>query len=130
MGRSRTKRRVGRKSRRHLFDPKPAQIVVSDRRGVNKYVKAHPSLHRQLNDLFELARQTFGPDAELALSVYRDPDIDDQYLTLYVRLEQYTPDVLDHIESLNHALGDSQKGANGHILMTTDFRRPEGSHAV
>jgi hypothetical protein len=130
MGRAKSKQRVAKKPRTPTFDPKPSHVLVSDRQGVNQYLKAHPLLGRRVNDLCELARQAFGCDAELALNVYRDPEIDDQYLTLYVRLEEYKPDVVDRIESMRQGHGESQKGTNGHILVTTDFRRPGRMHGV
>jgi hypothetical protein len=130
MGRTRSRQRVARKPRKQSFDPETAHVLVSDRQGVNKYISAHPLLGPRVKVLCELARRAFGRNAELALNVYRDPEIDDQYLTLYVRLAEYNPDVLDRIESISQGLGDAPKRAHGHILVTTDFRRPGGNHGV
>jgi hypothetical protein len=130
MGRARIKQTAAKKPRSQRFDPKPACVVVADRKSVNNYLKAHSSFGESVNVLCDYARQAFGNSAELALHLYRDPEIDDQYLTLYVRLEEYTPDVLDRIESVNKQFADLQNGLDDQIFLTTDFRRPGENHVL
>src|SRR5689334_10398033 len=65
------------------------QIRVPTRNDVAAYISRHLALGELLPEIGAQARQAFGPDAELSLEVYRDPEVDDLYLTLYVRHEKY-----------------------------------------
>jgi hypothetical protein len=97
---------------------------------VNNYLKAHPSFGESVSALCDLARQAVGHSAELALDLYQDPEIDDEYLTLYVRLAEYKPDLLDRIESVSKQFVHAHNGMEDEILLTTDFRRPGRNHVV
>lgn len=65
--------------------------------------------------------------AQISLELYIDPEIDDQYLTIYVRKHQYEDDFMEKIEAImNEHLNPHLKGGeNGWILLTTDFDLPK-----
>jgi len=73
------------------------------------------------------ARQQF-PDAHLTLQVYRDPEIEDVYLVLYVRMKTYDETFLDRMKEMDHLL-DQLPGGDGWLLITTDFRKPKREHS-
>jgi hypothetical protein len=58
--------------------------------------------------------------------MYSDPELADEYLTLYVRQEEYSADIMDRIDAIAAKHLAELDGANGHLLLTTDFRRPRG----
>jgi len=72
-------------------------------------------------------RDAFGPDAELALEPYRDPEIDHRYLTLEVRQEQYESDIMDKLHRLSEEFANELSQCSGDLLVTTDFR-PQRLH--
>ncbi len=70
------------------------------------------------------------PKAQLILQVYRDPEIDDSYLTLEVRLKEYDESVMSRIEEAESEFIDLLVGKSGWLLLTTDFQEPETSHVL
>jgi hypothetical protein len=67
---------------------------------------------------------------ELALEVYKAPEIDDRYLTLYIRQEKYQSGIIDRIEAVTSQFMAQLEAASGYLLITTDFRRARGNNAV
>jgi hypothetical protein len=89
---------------------------------VRTYLVRHPDLAGIPERIYETARQEFGPDASLSLELYRDPEIEDEYLALYVRLRSYGPDTLQRIRAVCAAHESELWDKSGSILVTTDFR--------
>lgn len=71
-----------------------------------------------------LTRQQFDSQVQLSLEVYHDPEIEDEYLTLYVRQRNYDEDILGTIEDIYAQYEGKLTGKSGWFLMTTDFRSP------
>jgi hypothetical protein len=61
---------------------------------------------------------------QFSLELYRDPEIDDSYLTLYVRRTSYEPGILDSIDEINLECELLLAGIRGWLITTTDFRMP------
>jgi len=116
---------------RHVFNGLARHNVRTPDSGL---VAACLAEHVDLADLIpELAgelRREFGPDAELSRELYRDPEVSDEYLTLYVRQGNYSSDILLRIERVSEIFSDPLADVSGYILVTTDFRSPKESHAV
>jgi len=92
--------------------------------GVVNYLRANPGLYDAVLYACMLTEEAFGRRAQITLDVYSDPEIEDKYLTIYVRQHQYDPNIIEQIDVIcdqyEAALGDQQ----GWIVVTTDFRPP------
>jgi hypothetical protein len=90
---------------------------------IRKYLLQFVDLAEVVPHALEATRRRF-PEAQLVLDVYRDPEIDDEYLALYVRLSHYDDSVMERIAAAEaeylHMLVDK----SGWIQLTTDFRVP------
>ena len=64
-------------------------------------------------------------NTQLSLEVYHDPEIEDEYLTLYVRQADYDEHVLSTIEDIRAGYEGELAGRSGWLLVTTDFRHRE-----
>jgi hypothetical protein len=106
------------------------RIILPNPRDIAAYLAAHPQLARLLPNIGGEVRQAFGPEVELSLELYKDPEIDDRYLTLYVRKESYEPDILDRLQLVSGRFNHTLEEVSGYFLLATDFSRPRGSHAV
>jgi hypothetical protein len=106
----------------NVFVPKPSDVTA--------YLDQHGDLARLLPEICAQVRQAFGQETELSLEVYRDPEIDDCYLTLYVRQDEYDARIIERIEAVRSGFHDSVSAISGHLLLATDLRRPRGLHAV
>lgn len=65
------------------------------------------------------------PGAQLILKVYQDPEIEDRYLALYVRLPQYDEKVMERIEAAESEYIEFLADSKGWLQLTTDFGEPE-----
>jgi hypothetical protein len=100
-----------------------SSIKLEDEGEVRTYTRKHRDLMGATADICKKARGEFGEHADLILRLYRDPEIEDEYLVLYVRLSQYGNDTLKRIRSITESFSDVLCNATGSILVTTDFRR-------
>ena len=88
------------------------------------YLIEHPDVRRPLMEVWAAALKEFRTDAEISVEVFSEPDEDDEYLTLYVRQEEYQDDILDRIDAVRMQLRRSPTANIGRILLTTDFQPP------
>jgi hypothetical protein len=63
----------------------------------------------------------------LVFTLYEDPEIDDKYLVVYVRLKkgEYTEDLIDKLSNAESEFLNDLAGRDGWIQLTTDFQEPE-----
>ncbi len=105
-------------------------IVVPRPRDVNAYLRQHPDLAELVPLVGAAARRVFEGPTELSLELYRDPEIDDAYLTLYVRPAKYGTDLLARIHRVAESYEKELAEASGHFLVTSDFRAPRNEHGL
>ncbi len=105
-------------------------IIMPETADLAAYLLAHEQLATLLPGICLDARQALGPDVELSLEVYKDPEVDDRYLTLYARKERYEPDILERLQAVNERFCQRLEGVPGYFLLATDFSRPRGTHVV
>ena len=106
-------------------DLKPAigfDVSIRNMSDVEGYVADHGTLRSLLNRICEQARIEFGHGTELTLELYRDPEIDDRYLTLLVRQPQYDANIVERLDQLAAQFADELDRCTGDLLVTTDFR--------
>jgi hypothetical protein len=106
----------------------PHRIHVPKRADVTNYVAKYKQLGKLLPEVCAQLRQAFGPQAELSLELYRDPEIDDPYLTLYVREAKYGPEIMQKIDAVSREFNGKLEQVSGYLLLTTDFHRPTGNN--
>jgi hypothetical protein len=105
-------------------------IVVPHPAAVRDYLASHRDLAKLVPLVCEQARREFGQEAELILQVYRDPEIDDCHLTLYVRMQAYDDAMAARMDRVTLPFEEQLCSASGYLLVTTDFRPPGAKHAL
>jgi hypothetical protein len=108
-------------------------IVVPRPREVSEYLRQHPDLAELVPALCAEARREFdeaNEATELSLEVYRDPEVNDRYLTLYVRQRNSGADLLPRIHRVGEAHAKDLAGVSGNLLVTTDFRAPRNQDGI
>jgi hypothetical protein len=105
-------------------------VVSADWQSVEKHLNGRSNLADLISEISSACRQEFGSDAEIALELYADPEIDDRYITLYIRLKQYTSESLGQIVRLSDRFEARLQDADGYLLITTDFRSPGENNAI
>lgn len=130
LGRSKTKKKAadgdsGVRDSLAAFNvrmPKPTEVKA--------YLAPYGELRRLLPQICAALRGDFGPTVELSLERYADPEIDDSYLTLYVRNKEYDRQFVDRIAAISSRFDEHLSVIPGHLVITTDFRLPRGENAV
>lgn len=111
--------------RRDLIEViKKMQIEVPQIEDVVVYIRQYPELSELVKQTLKASRQMFGQLAQLSLEIYRDIETKEEYLTLYVRQNQYDPDIMKQIKEIRRNCRGLIKTAKGRFLLTTDFRPP------
>lgn len=91
---------------------------------VRQYLMKHPDMAAVVGSTCERARRNARSPLQLSLELYRDPEIDDEYLSLYLRQPTYGKELLRLIEHLNRQSDVEMKGRSGWMLISTDFHPP------
>src|SRR5438128_8577891 len=106
-----------------------SRTIVSRLPEMRQYLIAHRDLAKIVPRVCEQARREFGSEAELLLTVYKDPEIDDRHLTLYVRLPIYDVSTINgRMDRVTEPFEEELCSVSGFLLVTTDFRAPGSSH--
>lgn len=110
---------------------KPRKVAIPSDVRLAKPVHAYLSKHRKLAQLLPAIcrrmREEFGPRAELVLDVNRDPEFEDPYLKLVVRLACYERTMASRIDSIWNKFEKDLCDIPGWLLITTDYRVLDGS---
>lgn len=97
-------------------------VAIPDTVAVKDYLVRFPDTHKRVLYLVHLLRSAFGPTVRFVLDVNRDPEIENEYLLLLVRMPSYDEQTYERIRSIRHAINRGIPGGEGRVLATTDFR--------
>ena len=97
--------------------PRPGEVVG--------YLLQHPDVFSPVLAIATKARERRGPGDEVSVELYRDPEIRDEYLVVYLRRAKYGEDTLGILDALGEDAALALAGTSGWFLVTTDFRPPQ-----
>jgi len=97
-------------------------IDLPQRVDVAAYLEGHLHMVAVVEAATAAAAQRAGPNTRLSLEVYRDPEIDDWHLTLYVRQELRDESLLQMVDEIVEAYTGALGGKSGRLSVTADFR--------
>lgn len=103
---------------------KAMHVIIPKTSEVSEYLLAHLDLSCMIPMICSKLIKAFSEDAKLSLEIYRDPEIHDEYLTLYVRKNEYEEMILDRIDDVMSEFEPALGSASGWLLVTTDFLLP------
>lgn len=122
---------------RDILAKVPSRVLIPAPNDVRRYLRRHDSLTEEVQFLCRTTVEMVQSSAEISLEVYVDPEIDDRYLTLYVRQEHFDPRTLNMIRNISanqvgwrqERLGTragKESPTAGRIVVTTDFAPKAG----
>jgi len=91
---------------------------------VKKYLMKFSDILEIVPKSVNIAKKHF-PEAQLVLTLYEDPEIDDKYLVVYLRMKKYDEDLIERINRAEAEFWDDLIDKKGEIFLTTDFKEPE-----
>lgn len=100
-------------------------IMIPDVSDVRDYLIRYPDILTILAIGCEATLERFATNAQMSLEVYHDPEIEDEYLSLYVRKEEYNENIMKKIKMIRSMYEDRLVNKNGWLLVTTDFQPPK-----
>jgi hypothetical protein len=99
-------------------------VRIENPHSIREYLLRFTELLDVIPQAVDAAKKHF-PEAQLAMDVYQDPEIDDCYLVLYIRLKHYDDSVVERLEKAEAEFLNQLVHKRGWIQLTTDFREPE-----
>jgi len=98
-------------------------IHIPQPQDIDRHLSAYPGLEVQLNQILKEATERFpAQTTELSLELYRDPELNEKYLTLYVRAPEYSDQTMGEIETFSDQINSRFPRLNARFLITTDFQ--------
>jgi hypothetical protein len=91
---------------------------------IRNYLLQHYDILRFLPLVCKLAKEQFGPSHQISLEIYHDPEILDEYLTLYVRAQSYDESFIQKLEDLLPEYQSYLSDSTGWFLVMTDYQPP------
>jgi hypothetical protein len=96
-------------------------VTIPDVPSVSTYLVKHYDTVPLLEHFASKVRTCFG-DAEVTLELYTDPEIDDEYLTIYVRKAEMEQADLEMIDRLSDEFSSEIAPLSGWVALMPDFR--------
>ena len=113
----------GKKSTKAVLSALALQAVnVPKVEGVRAYLSKHADMFALVTKVAQAARALLQPATALSLENYHDPEFADEYLTLYVKQENYDENFWQKIETLRASYEAELAGLSGWLQVTADFR--------
>lgn len=97
--------------------PRPAEV--------RDYLLRYPDVISSIRNASQMAVAEFTDNEVLSLELYVDPEIDDRYLTLYIRQVPLTPNFYERVREVGDNYLCEFDGTGGWFLVTTDFQPPQ-----
>jgi hypothetical protein len=104
----------------------PPEIVVTRPGEIVIYLRQHPDLIPIVGELAAALVEEFrGERSEIEFALYLDPEIDEQYLVLYVRLPEYDDGFIRRLKAVLRPFDDRRAKVDGWLVVTSDFEPTE-----
>jgi hypothetical protein len=100
-------------------------IIVRHRDRLREYMLRHPDIVSLVPYVGGLALCEFASRAQISLELYRDPEISDEHVVIYVRQAEYEDNLLGEIEAIQAVYSHKLAQRRGWLLLTTDFQPPD-----
>lgn len=86
------------------------------------YLVAHPDLTELVGEMAAALVEEFrGERSELELTLYQDPEIEDQYLVYYVRVAEYDDSLMPRLRAATAPFLERRGQTDGWVLATTEY---------
>ncbi|HEY6331568.1 MAG TPA: hypothetical protein VI756_19745 [Blastocatellia bacterium] len=102
-------------------------IRIPDIHAVRSYIADHPDMASLIERMALDAYSALGSEADLSLEVYRDSEVDDHYLTLYVRKPELSAADLETIDRFSEEFAQPIVTASVWVIVLPDYRPSRSS---
>jgi hypothetical protein len=99
-------------------------IMVPNSSALQRYLSRYPDIVDMIIPICKQVKGKFKYPSQISLELYRDPEIVDEYITIYVRQRNYDESVMNRIEEIEAKYEKELIDKKGWIIITTDFQQP------
>ena len=93
---------------------------IGNQEDVIQYILKNVNIHLVLVDALHAVADAFA-GSESTLTLYQDPELNDEYLTIYVRMHPYPEHMFEKIDALLPRYQEKFTLTPGWLVITTDF---------
>jgi hypothetical protein len=91
---------------------------------IRNFLTQYIGLCETVLNVSQQAVLAFPLPSRLSIELYRDPEIEDSQLTLYIRQPNYDLDIMDQIDAFRDRLYAENQDCFNNLFVTTDFQLP------
>lgn len=103
-----------------LIEELSNQVEVNNPKRIKRYLLRFRDLIDLVPVAISIAKKHF-PEAGIVLDVYVDPETEDSYIILYIRLRQYDASFIERLEVAESESLPLLTNKKGWLQLTTDF---------
>lgn len=96
-------------------------IALSGTSEIRDYLSEHPDLLEPLQATAVIAGDRFPAGTQFSLSVYHDPEIDDEYLAIYARPPELGLSMRATFDDVARRRAPLLRGRSGRVLVLPDY---------
>jgi hypothetical protein len=96
------------------------KVEINNPKNIRRYLLSSADLIDLLPIAVGIAKKHF-PQSSIVLDVYVDPEIDDSYIVLYIRLSHYDDKFIERLAAAESEMLPLLVNKKGWIQLTTDF---------
>jgi hypothetical protein len=96
------------------------EVEINNPQHIRHYLSSFTDLIDLLPIAVSIAKKHF-PQSSIVLDVYVDPEIDDSYIVLYIRLSYYDDTFIERLAAAESEMLPLLVNKKGWIQLTTDF---------
>ena len=108
-----------------LINLKEKNIMISKSNDIYDYLLDKLDMIDFLASICSVTFEKFQDSSfptQLSLEMYHDPEIEDSYLTLYIRQNEYDKNIFNKIDEICDEFQEQFAKIKGWLLITTDFK--------
>ncbi len=99
-----------------------SNVEINNRTYIKNYLSLFSDLIELIPIAVSVAKKHF-PEAHIVIDLYEDPEIDDSYIVLYIRLSHYDNSFIEQLAAAESEMLPLLVNKKGWIQFSTDFLR-------
>ncbi len=103
-----------------IIDKIDNQVEIKNPQRIRRYLSRFTDLIDLLPIVVNIAKKYF-PQSSIVMDVYIDPEINDSYIVLYIRLSQYDNSFIERLAAAESEILPLLVNKKGWIQLTSDF---------
>jgi len=99
-------------------------IIVQNPDEIRDYLLQYYDMINVILPICDRVSDKFQTTAEILFTIYKDNEINDKYIIIFIRQNNYSEDTMNDIDQISEDCRIFLHGKSGWLLITTDFKPP------